>query len=208
MRVILVGLILSASASAGETGDAVATPAVAAAGVVDAVGGGVVGEPDVYDCDGQDEFLLREIDEAFKSGIGLGETWDETVCEEGLLSVYAEGANRRWPDLRRRPLPPKKPKAPDKTPEELKADNQFFALAMPIFAVGACGFTLAMAALIGVFLRLRKQIVLDVACPTCKTPVPFIVGERPHLFCPRCGGACRVDVTGVGKATTATAIPL
>ncbi len=171
----------------------------------------------LYGCDGEDEFLLKEIDEAFKTGVGLGETWDETVCEEGLLDVYAEGANGRWPAYKR----PKKPVAPPPVPTEKeladraaerKADDQFYALVMPIFGFGAFAFALAIAAVIGVFLRLRKQVVVDVACPGCKAALPFVVGEAPQLFCPRCGGACRVDlhVTGSGrrKLTTATAVPL
>lgn len=161
----------------------------------------------LYDCDGMDEFLLDEIDEAFRTGIGYGETWDDTVCEEGLLSVYAEGANRRWPDMRRKPGPPK-PKPPEPTEAERRAENQFFALAMPIFGAAAFAVAVGLAALIGLFLRLRKQIVVDVGCPGCKTALPFVVGESPQIFCPRCGAACRVDVIGKGKGTTATAIPL
>lgn len=195
MRVLLVVTLLSATAALAE--EATTTTSSAP-------------KQRLYDCDGEDEFLLKEIDEAFKSGVGFGETWDETVCEEGLLDVYAEGATSRWPAYKR----PKKPLPPAPAPLTVdeaaaqKANDQFFALAMPIFGFGAFALAVAIAAVIGVFLRLRKQIVLDVACPGCKTALPFVVGESPQLFCPRCGGACRVDVELKGKLSTATAIPL
>jgi hypothetical protein len=181
-----------------------AVPAAADAGAGD------VAKPDLYDCDGTDELLLKEIDAAFESGIGFGETWDETVCEEGLLSVYAEGANGRWPDLRRKTPP--KPKLPQKPvlsiAEARAAEDNFFALAMPIFGLGAVGFASVIAAVIGLFLRLRKVVRLDVPCPVCRTELPFIVGESANLFCPRCGGACRVDVKKQGATFSATAVPL
>lgn len=170
----------------------------------------VAQKPDLYDCDGTDELLLKEIDAAFESGIGFGETWDETVCEEGLLSVYAEGANGRWPDLRRKTPP--KPTLPQKPvlsiAEARAAEDNFFALAMPIFGLGAVGFASVIAAVIGLFLRLRKVVRLDVPCPACRTELPFIVGESANLFCPRCGGACRVDVKKQGATFSASAVPL
>ncbi len=170
-----------------------------------------------YDCDGTDEFLLAEIDEAFRSGIGFGETWDATVCEEGLLSVYAEGVTSRWPAYRKKPKPVDavvpvvtRPMPSAQAVMAKRMEDQFFALAMPIFGAVAFAFAAAIAALIGVFLRLRKQFVVDVICPNqgCKTALPFIIGDAPQIFCPRCGGACRVDVHGVGKLATATAVPL
>ena len=169
-----------------------------------------------YACDGTDEFLLAEVDEAFRTGIGFGETWDENVCDEGLLSVYANSAagraTARWPAWRKPKVEPA-PRAPMLSAEAALAkrmEDQFFALAMPMFGAVAFAFAAAIAALISVFLRLRKQIVIDVACPNpaCKTALPFVVGDALSIFCPRCGGACRVDLHGSGKATTATAVPL
>ena len=87
-------------------------------------------------------------------------------------------------------------------------NDQFFALFLPVFGAGAFAFAVAIAAIIGLFLRLRKTVVVDVACPACRVTVPFVVGESLHLFCPGCGGACRVDLQVHNKITTASAIPL
>lgn len=171
-----------------------------------------------YACDGTDEFLLAEIDEAFRSGVGFGETWDGSVCDEGLLNVYAEGVAARWPEFKKKPKvapagaveAPRQPMLSAEAALAKRMEDQFFALAMPIFGAVAFAFAAAVAALIGVFLRLRKQIVIDVTCPNmaCKTALPFIVGDSKQIFCPRCGGACRVDLHGTGKQTTGTAVPL
>jgi hypothetical protein len=60
-----------------------------------------------FHCDGTDPWLLAELDEAMRSGVGYGETWDETVCNQGNL-VLGEGV---------RPVKPKRdPAAPVATP--------------------------------------------------------------------------------------------
>jgi hypothetical protein len=170
-----------------------------------------------FSCDGTDPELLEEVDEAFRSGVGYGETWDESICDEGLLSVYAEGVTSRWPAWRRpkKPAPPPleaKPQTPPIGPDfadgEKRLNDQFFALFLPVFGAGAFGFAVLIAAVIGLFLRLRKSVVVDVACPGCKMPIPFVVGESLHLFCPGCGAASRVDLHVDNKITSATAIPL
>ena len=57
-------------------------------------------------------------------------------------------------------------------------------------------------------LRRRKQIVVAVDCPACRTGIPFVVGESTHIFCPACGAACRVDVEVQGDQALAAAVPL
>jgi hypothetical protein len=216
-----------------------------------------------YACDGTDAALLAEIDEAFRTRIGYGETWDESICNQGAL---VQGGTRAL--VRRRPVaPPVAPPAaaataaagpgaaapgpgdlatpgadaskattaattgamtagttvpatsagatpsPAAAPRELTAfekrvNDQFFALAIPLMAAAAGVFSLVVAALIGLFLRLRRQIVLEVACPSCPTRIPFVVGESPQLFCPACGAPYRVDVLGSGDALSAHAVPL
>ncbi len=185
-----------------------------------------------FACDGTDPELLEEVDAAFRSGLGYGETWDESICDEGLLAVYSEGVTSRWPAYRRppkpsvpvvaravaEPAPP--PIGPDFATGEKRLNDQFFALFLPVFGAGAFALAVAIAAVIGLFLRLRKTIVIDVACPGCRMPIPFVVGESAHLFCPGCGGACRVDLhvesahghfgrwRGQNKITSASAVPL
>ena len=170
-------------------------------------------------CDGTDFELLADVDEAFRSRVGYGETWDESICDEGLLSVYSEGVNSRWPAYRRlqKPKAPAVPMVakpqpapigPDFAKGEKRLNDQFFALFMPVFAAAACGFALLVAAVIGLFLRLRKTIVVDVACPACQMAIPFVVGESLQLFCPGCGDPCRVDLHVSKQITRATAVSL
>lgn len=197
--------------------------ALAASAAAVPAAGGVPPEGDRtqwrFSCDGTDPDLLDEVDEAFRSGVGYGETWDESICDEGLLSVYAEGVTSRWPAWRRpkkpvapvvplevKPAPP--PIGPDFADGEKRLNDQFFALFLPVFGAFAFAFAVAIAAIIGLFLRLRKSVVVDVTCPGCRMPIPFVVGESLQLFCPGCGGACRVDLHVTKKLTTATAIPL
>ncbi|MBM4281736.1 MAG: hypothetical protein FJ137_13580 [Deltaproteobacteria bacterium] len=228
----------------------------AAAGTDDDAGDEVADDDDDwrYACDGTDAALLAEIDEAFRSRVGYGETWDESICNQGNL---VQGGTRAL--VRRRPAatpPPaamaaapgaasviaEAPATPD-TPAALGAtaamttgttapataagalpssgtvtkeptaferrmNDQFFAWAIPLMAAVAGLFALVVAALIGLFLQLRRQIVLEVACPSCRTRIPFVVGESPQLFCPACGAPCRVDVLGSGDALSAHAVPL
>jgi hypothetical protein len=223
-----------------------------------------------YPCDGTDPALLHEIDEAFRTRIGYGETWDESICNQGTLVGGGTTAFRR----RARVAPPTTPAAgsatsttgvgssapalagaastaspapaqastaqastdtnggatptsatsaaattangakpnaaPAKelTPWEKRVNDQFFALAIPMMAGIAGIFAIVVAALIGLFLRLRRQVVLDVGCPSCAMRFPFVVGESPQLFCPACGAPCRVDVTSTDGVAGAHAVPL
>ncbi|HEY1101526.1 MAG TPA: hypothetical protein VGF99_21485 [Myxococcota bacterium] len=177
-----------------------------------------------YACDGTDEALIDEIKQAFEAGVGFGETWDETICNQGVM-VLGEGV--------RRPKPPPTPEQraaaeaeakakadaaaaaaaieaakPKPTLLQQKMESQFFALFIPVFAFFVTAIAMVIAAVIVVFLRLRKQIVVDVECPSCRTRLPFVVGESPQLFCPACGGACRVSVEMKGKTASAFAVPL
>jgi hypothetical protein len=211
-----------------------------------------------YACDGTDAELLAAIDEAFRTRVGYGETWDESVCNQGAL-VLGEGVPLRPRVRRPAPAPEAGPTAPagsasstaaatatsstnasttaaaaaaatatsSTTPTpggagapagaparpvkrtlEQRMEDQFFALAIPVMAAVAGLFSVVVAALIGLFLRLRRQVVLDVACPACAMSVPWIAGESPQLFCPACGCPCRVDVVRDGGAVRAHAVPL
>jgi hypothetical protein len=173
----------------------------------------------VFRCDGTDEALLREIDEAFRTRVGYGETWDESICNEGLM-IVGDGVRTgpRKKKIAPAPaatpavapvLPVAAPAAPRGPPTlEQRMNDQFFALAIPAMAGVAGVFAIVVAALIGLFLRLKKQVVVDVACPACPTSFPFVVGESPQLFCPACGAACRVDILWNGKLARANAVPL
>jgi hypothetical protein len=210
-----------------------------------------------YACDGTDPAFLAEIDEAFRTRVGFGETWDESICNQGAL-VQGETRARRPPvpattavptvdaalipgsqattathaiaapgttasgttaigttaigTTAAAPLPsttvPAPPPPPPPTAFEKRLNDQFFALAIPLMAAVAGLFSVVVAALIGLFLRLRRQIVLEARCPTCPARIPFVVGESPQLFCPSCGAPCRVDILGHGDAARAHAVPL
>lgn len=179
-----------------------------------------------FQCDGSDPELIAEIDAAFESGIGYGETWDESVCNQGLM-VLGDGvrtpeqlaAAKAKAEARREAVAASFREAaakadaieaakPKLSPLQKKMEDQFFALFIPVFAFFGAAFAVLLAAVIAIFMRTRKQIVVEVGCPTCKTSIPFVVGESPHLFCPACGGACRVSVEMQGKNALAMAIPL
>jgi hypothetical protein len=175
-----------------------------------------------FQCDGTDPLLLAELEQAFESGIGYGETWDETVCNQGPM-VLGDGVRLpKTPEQIAAANEAKAAKAaaaaaeaarieaakPKLTPLQQKMEDQFFALFIPVFVFFAGGFAVLLAAVIAVLLRTRKQIVVDVSCPSCQMRIPFVVGESPHLFCPSCGGACRVSVETTGKSHSALAIPL
>ena len=177
-----------------------------------------------FHCDGTDSFLLAEINEAFESGVGYGETWDETVCNQGNL-VLGDGVR-----LRKLSHPPLEPVIPEPevmvgdgvlaatgpmpaqaepilTPFQKKMRDQYFAIFIPVF--GFVGFVVcAIIALVIFLVMRRKQIVVEVACPTCRISMPFVVGDSTNIFCPACGSACRVDVEKRGDTTLAVAVPL
>jgi hypothetical protein len=193
-----------------------------------------------YACDGTDPELLAAIDEAFRTRVGYGETWDETLCNEGSL-ILGDGV-RLHPRRPRAATPDAAgatattavtnaattgatnpatasaasaptsatatPAGPGRRTLEQRMQDQFFALAIPAMAAVAGIFAVVVAGLIALLLRLRRQIVLDVACPGCAMAIPWVVGESPQLFCPACGAPCRVDVVRAGKLTQAHAVPL
>ena len=140
-------------------------------------------------CDGTDPQLFEEMQ---KNGtLGYGETWDEHTCDQGV-DTFAEGADARWAKMR--------------TPRKhvVSAEDQMLALIMPMAAVGGLGAIFLGAAAVAAVTRMRRRIVLEVACPSCEAPLPIAVDDKSHeLFCPMCGAACRVEVTGKGKAARA-----
>ena len=175
-----------------------------------------------FHCDGTDQWLLAELDEAMRSGVGYGETWDETVCSQGNL-VLGEGVRptkpRRAPDTADTVTtstpapaattpPPAAPEKPALTPLQQRMQDQYFAIFIPVFTLLLLGLAGLVAAVIVFFLRRRKQIVVAVGCPSCRTEIPFVVGEMPTLFCPACGNACRVDIDLAGGQAMAAAVPL
>jgi hypothetical protein len=174
-----------------------------------------------FHCDGTDPWLLAELDEAMRSGVGYGETWDETVCNQGNL-VLGEGV---------RPVKPKRDPAapvatptptptptttttpaaaakPTLTPLQQRMQDQYFAIFIPVFTLFIVAVAALLAAIVVFFLRRRKQVVVAVGCPSCRTEIPFVVGEVPTLFCPACGNACRVDIDMTGGRAMAAAVPL
>lgn len=146
-----------------------------------------------FRCDGTDPFFFEELEKA--GDLGYGETWDETLCDEGV-EMYAEGTTSRWQAFRAPRRPPR-----------VSDEDQMLALVMPMFAVGGIGAIFLAAAALAAASRLKKRVVLEVACPSCDAPLPIPVDdESAHkLFCPLCGAACAVDVTGKGKNATARA---
>ena len=179
-----------------------------------------------FQCDASDADLIAELDKAFESGVGYGETWDETICNHGLMvlgdgvrtaeqiaaareraaaKLEATRAEFRQAAAKADAVEAAKPKL---TPLQKKMEDQFFALFIPVFAFFGAAFAILLATVIVIFMRTRKQIVVEVGCPTCKTSIPFVVGESPQLFCPACGGACRVSIEMNGKIASAMAIPL
>jgi hypothetical protein len=167
-----------------------------------------------FACDGTDPFLLRELDEAMRTGVGYGETWDETVCNQGNL-VLGEGVRPVKPKAVVAPSPepavaaaPTTPPPPKLTPLQQKMQDQYFAIFIPVFGMLMTGFCVVVAAIAVFVMRRRKQIVVAVNCPSCRTGIPFVVGESPHIFCPACGSACRVDVDVRGDQAMAAAVPL
>jgi hypothetical protein len=278
-------LVALPALAAAPTGAAAAPPVGAVAAAHEDVDDADAEDGWQYPCDGTDPALLREIDEAFRTRIGYGETWDESICNQGTLvgggtsamrrrrvasppSVAAAAtgdanatgnahttgdatkagavgtatgvpgldATSRGPPSSGAPAPagltgdpatatastsvtgassataattsttgaPKK----ELTAWEKRVNDQFFALAIPLMTLVGGLFAVVVAALIGLFLRLRRQIVLDVGCPSCPTHFPFVVGESTQLFCPACGAPCRIDITGSGVGATAHAVAL
>lgn len=144
-----------------------------------------------FRCDGTDPFFFEELKSS--GTLGYGETWDETLCDEGL-EIYGEGANSRWRAF--------KQKRPYKNPE-----NQMLALVMPMFAMGGMAAVLLGASALAFASRMKKRVVLNVPCPACDTELPIAVDDESarNLFCPACGAACAIDVQGKGKSATAHA---
>lgn len=173
-------------------------------------------------CDGTDGELLAEVDEAFRTGIGYGETWDETICNDGLL-IYGQGIRRFRTIEERRAAWEARQAAAEAFANEVgadgltnrqrdemahKVDQRFLAMLIPVVGLGMFAIAGLVAGAIIVFLRARKTMVLDVTCPSCTMVMPYVVGEDSHLFCPACGTPCRVDIAYEGKTPKVAAIPL
>jgi hypothetical protein len=192
-----------------------------------------------FQCDGTDPWLLAELDEAMRTGVGYQETWDETICNDGNV-VLGEGVRGRSkarvpneattsPDAAAASAEPTAaPVAPGATtttaaslsgqaprlakpaltPLEQRMQDQYFAIFIPVFTLFLLGLSGLAAAIVVFFIRRRKQHVVVVGCPSCRTEIPFVVGEMPTLFCPACGNACRVDVALTNGHAVAAAVPL
>ncbi len=176
---LLVALVLAAPVNA-DAGTSPSAPAAAASA------------PRAFRCDGTDAFFFQELNQA--GAVGYGETWDASVCDEGV-AVFAEG-DRRWRDLRRtrRPVSP---------------DEQALAMVVPLSVGGGLAAIVGAAALMGALSRLRRRTVLEAPCPSCAASLPVEAGEGgTQLFCPMCGAACAITVQGRGRAATARASPL
>jgi hypothetical protein len=137
-------------------------------------------------CDGTDPVLLAEIDEAFRTRIGYGETWDETICDQDSFSVYAEGATARWPAWRAK--------------RQAHQEKQFFALVTPLISVVVIGSSVVIAMIMAAIMRAKRTVVADVSCPHCTLLMPIDTGAgAQQLFCPSCGQPMTITVLGAGK---------
>jgi hypothetical protein len=158
-----------------------------------------VAEEHEFHCDGTDPFFFAEMADA--GTLGYGETWDEHVCDEGA-DTFAPGADSRWKKMR--------------TPRVFRVspEDQMLALVMPMAAVGGLGAIFLAAGAIAAVGRMKKRVVLEVACPSCDAPLPVPVddakagdsGRELGMFCPMCGTACRVAVEGKGADVAARVI--
>ena len=153
--------------------------------------GGEARAQEGFRCDATDPFFFEELNKA--GTLGYGETWDETLCDEGL-AVYGEGATSRWQAF--------KQKRPYKNPEK-----QMLALVMPMVAFGGVAAVLLGASALAFATRMKKRVVLDVSCPACDAALPIVADDvsTHQLFCPVCGAGCAIDVQGKGKQATARA---
>lgn len=136
-----------------------------------------------FHCDGKDEALFEEMK---KSGaVGYGETWDATVCDQGL-EVYAEGTTSRWAAFK-----PKK--------RRLTAEQEMLGNLVPVSGAIALGFVGVAAGLMAlVSRRARKTKVVEAPCPSCGTKLPILVDDpSTHgLFCPVCGTGSYAEIKG------------
>lgn len=197
---VVIGFVPSALAEANAQGvlhqtdgDAVARSGTEVAGTDANTDDVEPAAPRAFRCDGTDPYFFEELQKAGR--VGYGETWDETLCNEGV-EVYADGATSRWRALRT-------PKGAQKTSNQ----DQMLALVMPAVAVGGMGAVFLAAAALAASARLRRRVVLEVPCPSCSASLPIAVDDvsAHHLFCPMCGAACAVDVRGRGKEASAVA---
>lgn len=147
---------------------------------------------DGFRCDGTDPLFFEEMKKA--GTLGYGETWDETICDEGL-AIYGEGATSRWSAFKQ------------KRPYRASGEKQMLALVMPMIAVGGVAAVLLGASALAFASRLKKRVILDVACPACDAELPVAADDKSghQLFCPVCGAGCAIDVQGKGKHATARA---
>ena len=178
---LVVGLLLSAQAGA-DSASAHAAPSEPASAAA--------ARP--FRCDGTDTFFFRELQQA--GTVGYGESWDASICDEGV-AVYAEG------DARLR--------AVKRTRRPATKDEQALAMVVPLTVGGGLTVILGAAALLGFVTRLRRRVVLEAPCPACAAPLPVEAGEHgTQLFCPMCGAACAIAIQGQGRTASAHASPL
>lgn len=141
-------------------------------------------EEPVFHCDGRDPAFFQELREA--GFVGYGETWDFHTCDEGS-DVYAPGATARWRAWR--------------SPQVKRArarDLSFYAVFFPFIACGALGAIFGGAYAIAALRRRRSPARLAFSCTECAftLDVPADDPALRSLFCPACGGACRVGAPG------------
>ncbi len=136
-----------------------------------------------FHCDGQDPFFLDELKNA--DGTGYGETWDGSVCDQGV-EVYAEATTSRWAAFR-----PKK--------RRLTAEQEMLGNIVPVGGAVTFGLVAGAAGLMAlVSRRSRKSRVVEAPCPSCATKLPIVLDDPAShgLFCPVCGTGSYADVKG------------
>jgi hypothetical protein len=138
-----------------------------------------------FRCPGDDPFFFEEMRSA--GWVGYGETWDLTICDQGV-PVYAEGATTAWPDFRlRRPARP---------PIDEK-DILFYATILPYALFGGLAFVFGAAWLIALVQGRKRTPFAMVACGACGVRVP-ITAREVGVFCPSCGtGVVRTAADGL-----------
>jgi hypothetical protein len=136
-----------------------------------------------FHCDGKDAALFEEMKAS--GTVGYGETWDATVCDQGL-EVYAEGTTSRWSVFQ-----PKK--------RRLTKEQEMLGNLVPATGAVALGVVGAAAGLMAlVSRRARRSRVVEAPCPGCGAQLPILLDDPSShgLFCPVCGTGSYADVTG------------
>jgi predicted RNA-binding Zn-ribbon protein involved in translation (DUF1610 family) len=177
---ILATCLATGGAWADDLAPPVATASLDELASADGAEAPSVGVDGEFRCPGDDPGFWMDYRET--GWVGFGETWDLDSCSQGL-SVYAKGANRRWPDMR--------PKLANAGARKLKpmmseAEIHYYTSVLPYMAGGVLGLAFLLAWAMTFLDRFKKRTVRLVACESCGTTTPIEKVEG-GVFCPSCG---------------------